>query len=145
MKKAAGQKAKREAVKLRLQQYHTARQGLRILAARRRTLLLELQGPDYAHARMDDTDIPAQIAGVEARIDRQQAELAGIVQSVMDLVDLLPVGSMERTVVELRHIDCKSWERIAATTHMSRSAVFNHYGAALDMLSKKSKGPTVVS
>ena len=41
---------------------------------------------------------------------------------------------MERTVVELRHIDCKGWEQIAREVYMSRSAVFNYYNAALDLL-----------
>jgi predicted DNA-binding protein YlxM (UPF0122 family) len=54
----------------------------------------------------------------------------------MDMIDLLPAGSTERTVVEMRHIDCKPWDRIAREIYMSRSAVFNYYNAALDMLAK---------
>ena len=62
--------------------------------------------------------------------------MAKAVQNVMDLIDLLPVGSTERTVVEMRHIDCRPWDQIAREVYMSRSAVFNYYNAALDMLAK---------
>ncbi len=62
--------------------------------------------------------------------------MAQAVQNVMDLIDLLPAGSTERTVVEMRHIDCKAWDQIAREVYMSRSAVFNYYNAALDMLAK---------
>ena len=62
--------------------------------------------------------------------------MAKAVQNVMDLIDLLPVGSTERTVVEMRHIDCKPWEQIAKAVYMSRSAIFNYYNAALDMLAR---------
>lgn len=33
--------------------------------------------------------------------------MAKAVLHVMDLIDLLPQNSIERTVVEMRHIDCK--------------------------------------
>ena len=37
-------------------------------------------------------------------------------------------------MVEMRHIDCKPWEKIAQAVHMSRSRVFDYYNAALDTL-----------
>ena len=75
-----------------------------------------------------------RIAEVEERIENQREEMAKAVLRVMDMIDLLPQNSMERTVVELRHIDCKGWEQIAREVYMSRSAVFNYYNAALDLL-----------
>ncbi len=60
--------------------------------------------------------------------------MAKAVLRVMDMIDLLPQNSMERTVVELRHIDCKGWDQIAREVYLSRSAVFNYYNAALDLL-----------
>ena len=60
--------------------------------------------------------------------------MAKAVLHVMDMIDLLPQNSMERTVVEMRHIDCKPWEKIAQAVHMSRSRVFDYYNAALDTL-----------
>ena len=146
-RKTTGAKLEREAVKRYLQQYHAAKQKKRILEERRRTLSAELRGPSTAPAfRATPSAKPVhpdgegalvfQIADVEERIEAQQAEMARAVQNVMDLIDLLPMGSMERTVVEMRHIDSKTWEQIAKEVYLSRSAVFNYYNTALDRLAR---------
>ena len=146
-KKTTGTRPEREAVKRYLQQYHAAKQKKRrILEERRRTLSADLRGPSTPAYRAMPSSRPVhpdgagavvfQIAEVEERIEAQQAEMAKAVQNVMDLIDLLPVGSTERTVVEMRHIDCKPWEQIARAVYMSRSAIFNYYNAALDMLAR---------
>ena len=146
-RKTTGAKLEREAVKRYLQQYHAAKQKKRILEERRRTLSAELRGPSTAPAfRAMPSAKPVhsdgagalvfQIADVEERIEAQQAEMAKAVQNVMDLIDLLPIGSMERTVVEMRHIDSKTWEQIAKEVYLSRSAVFNYYNTALDRLAR---------
>lgn len=51
---------------------------------------------------------------------------------------------MERTVVELRHIDCKKWERICKEVHMSRSRVNVHYNAALDIILSNARAQKLV-
>lgn len=145
-RKTTGTRPEREAVKRYLQQYHAAKQKRRILEERRRTLSADLRGPSTPAYRAMPSSRPVhpdgagavvfQIAEVEERIEAQQAEMAKAVQNVMDLIDLLPVGSTERTVVEMRHIDCKPWEQIARAVYMSRSAIFNYYNAALDMLAR---------
>ena len=144
-KKATGNQVEREAVKRYLQQYYMAKQKKRILEERHRTLSAELRGPTTAPAfRTMPTAKPVhpdgagavvfQIAEVEERIQKQQTDMARAVQNVMDLIDLLPIGSMERTVVEMRHIDGKRWEQIAKAVYLSRTAVFNYYNSALAML-----------
>lgn len=144
-KKATGNQVEREAVKRYLQQYYMAKQKKRIMEERHRTLSAELRGPTTAPAfRTMPTAKPVhpdgagavvfQIAEVEERIQKQQTEMARAVQNVMDLIDLLPIGSMERTVVEMRHIDGKRWEQIAKAVYLSRTAVFNYYNSALAML-----------
>ena len=153
--KTTGAKLEREAVKRYLQQYHAAKQKKRILEERRRTLSAELRGPSTAPAfRAMPSAKPVhpdgagtlvfQIADVEERIEAQQAEMARTVQNVMDLIDLLPIGSMERTVVEMRHIDSRKWERIASEVHMSRSRVIDYYNAALDTLAANEKSVEVI-
>lgn len=144
-KKATGNQVEREAVKRYLQQYYMAKQKKRILEERHRVLSAELRRPTTAPAfRTMPTAKPVhpdgagtvvfQIAEVEERIQKQQTEMARAVQNVMDLIDLLPIGSMERTVVEMRHIDGKRWEQIAKAVYLSRTAVFNYYNSALAML-----------
>ena len=154
-RKTTGAKLEREAVKRYLQQYHAAKQKKRILEERRRTLSAELRGPSTAPAfRAMPSAKPVhpdgagalvfQIADVEERVEAQQAEMARAVQNVMDLIDLLPIGSMERTVVEMRHIDSRKWERIASEVHMSRSRVIDYYNAALDTLAGHEKTRAVM-
>ena len=154
-KKTTGTRPEREAVKRYLQQYHAAKQKKRILEERRRTLSADLRGPSAAPAyRATPSAKPVhpdgagavvfQIADVEERIEAQQAEMAKAVQNVMDLIDLLPVGSTERTVVEMRHIDSRKWERIASEVHMSRSRVIDYYNAALDTLAANEKSVEVI-
>ena len=154
-RKTTGAKLEREAVKRYLQQHHAAKQKKRILEERRRTLSAELRGPSTAPAfRAMPSAKPVhpdgagtlvfQIADVEERIEAQQSEMAKAVQNVMDLIDLLPIGSMERTVVEMRHVDSRKWERIASEVHMSRSRVIDYYNAALDTLAANEKSVEVI-
>lgn len=148
-KKTTGTRLEREAVKRYLQQYHAAKQEKRILEERRRTLSADLRGPSTPAYRAMPSSRPVhpdgagavvfQIAEVEERIEAQRAEMAKAVQNVMDLIDLLPMGSIERTVVEMRHIDSRKWERIASEIHMSRSRVIDYYNAALDALAGHEK------
>lgn len=137
----------REAIKQYLQQYNAAKSKKHILEDRYHTLAEELKSPapgsrfrtvPASHRANPDGSVSVvfRIAEVEERIDDQREEMAKAVLHVMDLIDLLPQNSMERTVVELRHIDCKSWEQIAREVYMSRSAVFNYYNAALERLMK---------
>ena len=136
----------RDAIKEYLQQYHTARRMKRILERRHEALMRELRSPGPGSSAFRATppshngqtdgavSVVFRIAEVEERIENQREEMAKAVLRVMDMIDLLPQNSMERTVVELRHIDCKGWEQIAREVYMSRSAVFNYYNAALDLL-----------
>ena len=146
-KKTIDTAADREAVKKYLQQYHVAKNKKHILEDRHRVLAEELKSPvpgsrfrTVPASRPVNPDgsvsVVFRIAEVEERIDEQREEMAKAVLQVMDMIDLLPQNSMERTVVELRHIDCKSWEQIAREVYMSRSAVFNYYNAALERLMK---------
>lgn len=144
-RKTTEQTRARAAVKEYLQQYHVAQQKKRILEERHRTLYNELRAPapgstfrTMPASKGQNTDgavsVVYRIAEVEDRIDKQREEMAKAVLNVMDMIDLLPTGSIERTVVEMRHIDCMPWDRIADAIYMSRSNVFNYYNAALDRL-----------
>ena len=146
MSMTRGTNPEREAVKEYLQQYHDAKVKKRILEERHRTLSAELRDPGVGstyrtmptakrQAREGGAvSLVYRISEVEDRIDQQREAMAKAVLHVMDMIDILPQNSMERTVVEMRHIDCKPWEKIAQAVHMSRSRVFDYYNAALDTL-----------
>ena len=108
-KKATDRGLGREAVKEYLQQYHTAVRKKRILEDRHRVLSSELRAPGTGSAfrrtpsvKPGKTDGPVsvvfRIAEVEERIERQREEMTRAVLNVMDLIDVLPANSTERTV-----------------------------------------------
>ena len=144
-KKTTDETLGREAVKEYLQQYHTAVGKKRILEERHRVLSSELRAPSTGSAfrltpptKPTKTDgsvsVVFRISEVEDRIEEQREEMAKAVLNVMDLIDVLPANSTERTVVEMRHIDCKKWERICKEVHMSRSRVNDYYNAGLEII-----------
>ena len=146
----------RDAVKEYLQQFHMARENKRILERRHDNLVRELKAPAVGstyrtmptkrtQANSDGAvSVVFRIAEVEDRIDEQREEMERTVLQVMDLIDLLPQNSMERTVVELRHIDCKKWERICKEVHMSRSRVNDYYNAALEIIMENKRARRLV-
>lgn len=89
---------------------------------------------DLDRRYQDLSDRPARLAEVAEQIEGQRAKMVQALQNVMDMVDLLPLWSMERTVVELRRIDCKPWEQVAKDVCMGRSRVIDYYNAALQAL-----------
>lgn len=115
---ARSQKNDRAALKTFLQQYHLALRQKDILDDRRDQLNVKL----------------ASATDIDARIKRQQEHLARILSDIMDVIDILPPNSLGRTVIEMRHIDCMSWTKIADSLYMSRSNAFNCYESALDDL-----------
>lgn len=144
-KKTTDETLGRESVKEYLQQYHAAVGKKRILEERHRVLSSELRAPSTGSAfrltpptKPTKTDgsvsVVFRISEVEDRIEEQREEMAKAVLNVMDLIDVLPANSTERTVVEMRHIDCRGWDKIAEALYMSRSNVFNYYNAALDKI-----------
>ena len=146
----------RDAVKEYLQQFHMERERKRILERRHDNLVRELKAPTLGSAyrtmpirrTQANSDgavsVVFRIAEVEDRIDEQREAMERTVLQVMDLIDLLPQNSMERTVVELRHIDCKKWERICQEVHMSRSRVNDYYNAALEIIMENKRARRLV-
>ena len=146
MRTTRGTNPEREAVKEYLQQYHDAKAKKQILEERHRTLSADLRDPGVGstYRTMPTSKRQAReggavslvyrIAEVEDRIGQQREAMAKAVLHVMDMIDLLPQNSMERTVVEMRHIDCKPCEKIDQAVHRSRYRVFDAYNAALDTL-----------
>ena len=72
---------------------------------------------------------------LDARI-RGACRIPGIEERilVLDILDQLPIHSIERQICELRHIDSKTWIEISEEIPMSRSQVYRRYRMALDAL-----------
>lgn len=146
MNRKTADKEERDAAKAYLQKYYMAKMKRRILERRHDELVQELKAPtkgsryntmprnktapDGGHA----VSVVCRLDEVEQRIEDQRQAMSRTMVEVMDMVDLLPQESHERTVVELRHIDCLAWEQIGRTIHMSRSRVNDYYRKALEMI-----------
>lgn len=82
----------------------------------------------------DPASIRYWISDIEDRILEQKREIDMAIAQVMDIMDYLPIHSIERQICELRHIDFKTWGAISAEIPMSRSQVYRRYRMALDMI-----------
>ena len=75
-----------------------------------------------------------KIDEIESRIRRQADAEATAILDVMTMLDLLPRDSTERHILELRHIDCKSWDQIMMEIHLTNNPCHLYYNRGLDML-----------
>lgn len=74
------------------------------------------------------------VSDIAGRILEQKREIDQAVTQVLDILDCLPVNSIERQICELRYIDYKPWSVISAEIPMSRSQVYRRYKTALNIL-----------
>lgn len=86
------------------------------------------------HERDGAASILFRISDIEDRIYQQKQEIENAIVRVMDIIDYLPLNSIEREICELRHIDLKTWSAISAEIPMSRSQVNRRYNVAIDIL-----------
>lgn len=82
----------------------------------------------------DPASIRYWMSDIEDRILEQKREIDLAIAQVMDILDYLPIHSIERQICELRHIDFKPWREISAEIPMSRSQVYRRYRMALNAL-----------
>lgn len=97
---------------------------LKNIAARQQIETLSAEG----------ASIRCWISDIEYRILEQKKEIGRVMAQVMDIIDYLPINSIERQICELRHIDLKPWGAITVEISMSRSQVYRRYIMALDAL-----------
>ena len=71
---------------------------------------------------------------LEARIHAQARAAERSALEIMDILDLLPEDAIERTILELRHLDCKPWREINRTVYLTASPCFEYYNKGLDAL-----------
>ena len=80
-----------------------------------------------------------RITEIEDRIYKQKQEIENAIVQVMNIIEYLPLNTIEREICELRHIDLKPWSMISAEIPMSRSQVNRRYNAAIDALLNNKK------
>ena len=71
---------------------------------------------------------------IEERIEKQAANVGESIEKTMDILELLPETSLEREIMERRHLDMADWKDIADGIPMSRSQCNKRYNAGIDYL-----------
>lgn len=75
-----------------------------------------------------------EASALEARVQAQAKAAERSALEIMDILDLLPEDAAERTILELRHLDCKPWREINRTVYLTASPCFEYYNKGLDTL-----------
>lgn len=119
--------AERQILKDYLARYFRAKKKQAMLQHRLHRLRQEL----HPEAEGGDALSPLEI---EARIEAQAEAAKRSISEVMDILDFLPPNSIERIILELRHLDCKPWRDIRKTVYLTASPCFEHYNKGLDAL-----------
>lgn len=130
-KKTSPQKHKeRQKLKKFLAQYYKAKKQQGILQER----FLRMQS-EYGETA------PSEI---EAKIKDQKQQAQKIAFQIMEILELLPQGSTERAIMELRHLDCKTWAQVQRAVYLTNSPCYDQYNKGLDMLLENSRVRTII-
>lgn len=124
----ASQKIKQEraALKQYLRRYYIAREAQGTLEDRLRALQAEFRrNPGVRSTETADE--------IERRISAQAEANKQCLLEIVDMIALLP-DSTERRILEMRHIDCKSWREIQEAVYLTRTPCYKYYCAGLDFL-----------
>ena len=71
---------------------------------------------------------------IEAKLRTQKREAKKSTLQILEILDFLPQGSTERTIMELRHIDCKTWTQVQRAVFLTPSPCYERYNKGLDAL-----------
>ena len=143
--RANGVEKQRLLLKKYLGQYYAARIKKRQLEIRLQTFRQDMvgtKGMQYSPVPRSRTnsvgDGPASMVvraiEIEDRIESQKAEMNTTMLNVMKIMDFLPTDSIERRILEYRHIDCLSWKQVCKETNMTRTPCNKYYNAGIDKL-----------
>lgn len=133
----------KDLLKQYLQRYYRAKKIEKQLEIRLNTFRSDMSGmqgvrytgmPGGSGISQGAAAVVIRINEVEERIQRQRTELTNIMLEVMNVIEFLRLDSMERAIVEYRHIDCLSWKEICEIMHLSRNPCTRYYNIGLDKL-----------
>lgn len=120
------QASERQVLKKYLTRYYRAKDKRSILQGRLRAIKRDLDKGGFMP--------PVSVQRIEAKIQQQTEAAENSVLEIMELLERLPADSTERTILELRHIDCKTWEKIYKAAYLTRTPCFRYYNRGLDTL-----------
>ena len=136
-------KEEREVLRRYLRQYLSAKRRKCDLERRRAQLQQDMQCPLGA-VRYDGMPRSGSPSEVEQRICAQQDEMARAALEIMDIIDFLEPGSLEREVIEKRYMDGMGWHAIERDIPISRSQGSVYETRAIDALRTYAKVRSMV-
>ncbi|MFR4350562.1 MAG: hypothetical protein ACLT3H_02715 [Roseburia sp.] len=71
---------------------------------------------------------------IEERIKTQQKEMPATMLKVLDILDFLDTGSVEREILEYKYLDGDSWEKISKLSALSRTQCILYWNRGIDRL-----------
>ena len=153
--RANGVEKQRLLLKKYLGQYYAARIKKRQLEIRLQTFRQDMvgtKGMQYSPVPRSQTNKVADGSAsmvvraieIEDRIESQKAEMNTAMLNVMKIMDFLPTDSIERSILEYRHIDCLSWKQVCKEVHLSRSSANEHYDKGIKKLLEFKKVQKVI-
>lgn len=133
MKKKANprKQAERKILKKFLARYYKAKKQQGVLQER----LLRMQ------SEFDGEITPPEI---EAKIKDQKRQAQKTAFQIVEILELLPQGSTERAIMELRHLDCKTWAQVQKAVYLTKSPCYEQYNKGLDMLLENSRVRAII-
>lgn len=120
----------RRILKKFLQRYYRAKKQQEALQERLQRMRLEFRDGEASE--------------IKARLKEQKKEAKKYTLQIMEILDFLPQGSTERTIMELRHIDCKTWTQVQRAVFLTPSPCYERYNKGLDALLKIAKVRTMI-
>ncbi|MFG6383449.1 MAG: hypothetical protein K1V96_04235 [Lachnospiraceae bacterium] len=141
-----GKSKEKELLKKYLNQYYICRMKREQLESRLKNIQEEINTPiggyGYSPVNYGGTNkvgpgaasFVYRISEIESQIEQQKSRVEKALLKVMDIMDFLEENSIERMVLELRFIDCKTWFNIAKEMHLSRSSCFDYQNKAFKKL-----------
>ena len=112
--------SERRILKKFLQRYYRMRKQQETLQARLQRMRSEFRDNESSE--------------IEAKPRAQKREAQKSTLQIMEILDFLPQGSTERTIMELRHIDCKTWTQVQRAVFLTPSPCYERYNKGLDAL-----------
>lgn len=68
---------------------------------------------------------------IETKVNEQINKATKLLDNIMNVIDLLPENSLERSVIENRYIDRMGWDRVCRENYSSRSKINRYWKKGL--------------
>lgn len=145
VKEETKQKEQKELLKRYLEQYRRQLKKKDILRRRLENIRIELlgtKGTRYSITPKSQTnaigneplDFVIKCQDIEERMEAQRKSAMTCMLKVLDVLDFLDNGSLEKEIMEYKYLDGKTWDAIPDIANKSRSQCVEYWNRGLNKL-----------